>query len=226
MSTSLNDLPELITLADDDLIAVWDQSENKNKRVTRANLLSNAPGDLAVNGGDVTSTQTTFNLLNATVTTLNVGGAADINMSVAGKTTTIAGAVTIAQTLGVTGNTTLTGDLAVNGGDLTSTATTFNLLNTTVTTLNIGGAATTIALGAASAVITLADGANLAFNATTGTKIGTATTQKLSFYNATPIVQGLSVADASGGAIIDAEARTALNALISRIEATGLIATV
>lgn len=31
-----------------------------------------------------------------------------------------------------------TGDMAINGGDLTSTATTFNLLNSTVTTLNLG----------------------------------------------------------------------------------------
>ena len=74
--------------------------------------------------------------------------------------------------------------------------------------------------------ITFADAIDIVFNATTGTKIGTATTQKLAFYGATPIVQGASVADAAGGATIDAEARTALNALISRIEATGLIATV
>ncbi|KKQ29373.1 MAG: hypothetical protein A3H17_00210 [Candidatus Levybacteria bacterium RIFCSPLOWO2_12_FULL_37_14] len=40
-----------------------------------------------------------------------------------------------------------TGDLAVNGGDLTSSATSFNLLNSTVTTLNLGGAATTFNLG-------------------------------------------------------------------------------
>jgi hypothetical protein len=37
--------------------------------------------------------------------------------------------------------------------------------------------------------ITLADSANLVFNATTGTKIGTATSQKFSFWNAAPIVQ-------------------------------------
>jgi hypothetical protein len=43
----------------------------------------------------------------------------------------------------------LAGDLTVNGGDITSTATTFNLLNATVTTLNIGGAATALAVGAA-----------------------------------------------------------------------------
>ena len=73
---------------------------------------------------------------------------------------------------------------------------------------------------------TFADAVNMVFNTTTGTKIGTATSQKIGFYNATPIVQGASVADASGGAVQDAEARTAINALISRIEATGLIATV
>lgn len=36
---------------------------------------------------------------------------------------------------------------------------------------------------------TLADGANIALNTTTGTKIGTGITQKLGFYNATPIAQ-------------------------------------
>lgn len=37
--------------------------------------------------------------------------------------------------------------------------------------------------------VTLADGVNLEFNTTTGTKIGTATTQKLAFYNSTPVAQ-------------------------------------
>ncbi len=74
--------------------------------------------------------------------------------------------------------------------------------------------------------ITLADAKNIILNTSTGTKIGTSTTQKIGFYNATPISQGASVADATGGATVDAEARTAINALISRIEALGLIATV
>lgn len=87
----------------------------------------------------------------------------------------------------------------------------------------VGGASV---FDATAATLTIADGVNIAVNATTGTKIGTATTQKIAFFNATPVVQGASVADATGGAIIDAEARTAINALISRIEATGLIATV
>ena len=61
----------------------------------------------------------------------------------------------VAGALAVTGNQTNTGDLAVNGGDITTSATTFNLLNTTATTLNIGGAATTVSIGAATGTLTL-----------------------------------------------------------------------
>lgn len=74
-------------------------------------------------------------------------------------------------------------------------------------------------------LFTIWDGGDFALGTTTGTKIGTATTQKLGFYNATPIVQGLAVTDASGGTTIDAEARTAINALLARIRSLGLIAT-
>ena len=38
-------------------------------------------------------------------------------------------------------------------------------------------------------VLTMADPANIAVGTTTGTKIGTATSQKLGFWNTTPIVQ-------------------------------------
>jgi hypothetical protein len=43
---------------------------------------------------------------------------------------------------------TFTGDIAVNGGDITTTATTFNLIDTNATTLNLGRAATSIVMGA------------------------------------------------------------------------------
>ncbi|QLF83533.1 minor tail protein [Gordonia phage RedWattleHog] len=42
---------------------------------------------------------------------------------------------------------------------------------------------------------TLSEGANLTFGTTTGTKIGTATTQKLGFFNATPVVQQTATTD-------------------------------
>ena len=43
---------------------------------------------------------------------------------------------------------TVTGDVAVNGGDLTTTSATATLFNSNATTLNIGSAATTVQLGA------------------------------------------------------------------------------
>jgi hypothetical protein len=45
------------------------------------------------------------------------------------------------------GDQTIASDLAVNGGDITTTQTTANIFNTNATTLNIGGAATTINIG-------------------------------------------------------------------------------
>lgn len=82
-----------------------------------------------------------------------------------------------------------------------------------------------VTLAADGTTLTFADALNIVVNTSTGTKIGTATTQKLSVYNQTPIVQGSAVADASGGATVDAEARTAINTLLARIRAFGIIAT-
>jgi hypothetical protein len=56
-------------------------------------------------------------------------------------------------------------------------------------TLAVTGASTLTGLLTANGGITLGDGQNIAFNTTTGTKIGATTSQKLSFWNATPIVQ-------------------------------------
>jgi len=76
-----------------------------------------------------------------------------------------------------------------------------------------------------SQTVQMQEAKDLQLGTTTGTKIGTGTTQKLSFWNATPVVQPAAVADASGGATIDAEARTALNALLARMRTVGMIAT-
>ena len=69
--------------------------------------------------------------------------------------------------------------------------------------------------------ITVSDGGNVVLGTTTGTKIGTATTQKLGFYNATPVVQPTAVADATDAATVI----TQLNALLTRMRNLGLIAT-
>ena len=53
-----------------------------------------------------------------------------------------------------------------------------------------------------SADITFDDGIDIAVNTSTGTKIGTASTQKLGFFGATPVVQA-SALTAADGATVD-----------------------
>ena len=93
-------------------------------------------GEIAANGGTISTNQTTANLLDTTATTINMGGAATtVEIGAATGTTTVHNNVDIDL------------DLNVDGGDITTNATTFNLINTNATTLNIGGAATTINMG-------------------------------------------------------------------------------
>jgi hypothetical protein len=83
-------------------------------------------GDLAVNGGDITTTNATATLFNTNATTVNIAGA--------GTSVSIGAA---------TGTTTINNDLAVTGGDITTTSTgTATIFNTNATALNIGGGVT------------------------------------------------------------------------------------
>lgn len=72
--------------------------------------------------------------------------------------------------------------------------------------------------------LTLNEGVNIATGIATGTKIGTATSQKIGFFNKTPILQPSAVTAPSGGATIDAESRTAISAILTRLQNLGLFA--
>ncbi len=82
---------------------------------------------------------------------LDVYGAASISgvttLASAGGITTTGGDLFVDDNLSVGGAATIVGDLDVNGGDIKTNQTTFNLLNSTVTTLNLGGDATTVDIG-------------------------------------------------------------------------------
>ena len=87
------------------------------------------------------------------------------------------GNTTVAGTLGVTGATnltdaTLSGDIAVNGGDITTSATTFNLIDTTATTLNIGRAGTAIVIGATTGTTTVRNTLNVTGGVTFSGNLG------------------------------------------------------
>ena len=105
-------------------------------------------GDVAVNGGDLTTTLATATLFNTNATTVTIAGGATSGTTVGNAT----GGVTL------NGTATVTGDLAVNGAtsaDITTTTTTATLFNTTATTLNIGQAATTVSIGSTSGDTTI-----------------------------------------------------------------------
>jgi len=57
-----------------------------------------------------------------------------------------------------------------------------------------------------------------------GVRIGGASTSLLGFYGATPVDRPDTIADPTGGGTIDAEARTAINTIIDRLQELGLIA--
>jgi hypothetical protein len=133
------------------------------------------------------------------------------------------GTTTVNNALAVTGDTTLTGDLGVNGGDITTTATTFNLVNATATTLSIGSAASTARLGATSGTLTLGN----------PTVVGTQTTQNLWNTTATTINFGqaattMNIGAASSGAAVNVgkDLYVAGNLYVTGTQSTGSISTI
>ena len=67
----------------------------------------------------------------------------------------------------------------------------------------------------------LADAGHITVGTTTGTKIGTATTQKIGFYNTTPVVQPAAVANATTAV----DVITQFNDLLAKLRTLGIIAT-
>jgi hypothetical protein len=90
-------------------------------------------GDLAVNGGDITTTQAIGNLFNTTANTVNIGDGATTQVNIGNYTS---------GTVNIKSQSLLQNDLGPPG-----VSTTFNLFNTITTDLNIGGAATAVDIG-------------------------------------------------------------------------------
>lgn len=79
-------------------------------------------------------------------------------------------------------------------------------------------------IGWATNVCTIAVTAGSAGGTLRGLRIGGAATSLLGFYGATPVDQPATITDPTGGGTIDAEARTAINTIIDRLQELGLIA--
>ena len=77
--------------------------------------------------------------------------------------------------------------------------------------------------------IQIFDGRHIQVGLTTGTKIGTSTSQKLSVYGVTPVDQASAIAAPTGGgsgvaAAIDQSARTAINLIRAALTNFGITA--
>ena len=101
-------------------------------------------GDINLNGGNLDTTQTSINVVNANAETVNFAGAA---------TSLDIGAAT--GTTSINNNVDIDGDLHVDGGDITTDQTTFNLLNANAETVNFAGDATSLSIGAATGTTTI-----------------------------------------------------------------------
>jgi len=158
---------------------------------TRVSGTLDVDGDLNVDGGDLTVSGTTFNLANTTVTTVNLAGAATaVNVGAATGTTT------------VKNNLVVDGDTQIKGGDLTTNQTTFNVINTTATTvnafnaatnLNIAGAGTAIEIGAATGLTSINNNVTIdgVLDVISGTTITNTTDDPTGFDNQHPDTRGV-----------------------------------
>jgi len=75
------------------------------------------------------------------------------------------------------GNLTIAGDAAIGGGDITTTATTFNLINTTATTVNFAGDATTLEIGSSTGTTDINNVLKVSGNQISGSAGGNITLQ-------------------------------------------------
>ena len=103
-------------------------------------------GNLILSGNLQTRDSGGFNTITLGKSTGLISGSGDL---LAGGNLTVAGTSTLVGVVSASG------DLAVNGGDITTTATTFNLVNSTASTVNFAGAATALTMGAGTGTTTV-----------------------------------------------------------------------
>lgn len=141
-------------------------------------------GNLAVNGGTLSSTASTFTLLNTTVgvvnafaatTAVNVGGASTtayaFSGSTSGSTFTVGGAAATGNSLSINGTTGGTVSLSTP-----VTSGTANIFNTVTGAIKIGGASTTVVIGqSANSTLTVAGTNGATGTATINTTTGVVT---------------------------------------------------
>lgn len=141
--------------------------------LTAIAALTGTSGFLKTNGSGTWSVDTSVYLTSSTgVTSVNASVGAVTNVALTTGTLSQFAATTSSQLAGVITDETGSGSLVFNTSpqintSITTSSTTFNLLNSTATTINFGGGATTINMGASSGTVVIQG--NLTVNGTTTT---------------------------------------------------------
>jgi hypothetical protein len=132
-------------------------------------------GDIEVRGGDFTTDNTTFNLINSIATTVNFAGSSTaltigtstgyVSIRSLESASSTTGALRVAGGVGIGGN------LYV-GGDFITDQTTYSLINTNAATVNFAGSSTALTIGATSGYTNIRNVTTLT-NATSATSTST-----------------------------------------------------
>ena len=168
-----------------------------------ANMASTANGQLVI-GNTSTGTLDVYigkGVTHATPTALSLNATGGSGTDIAGGALTVAGGRPTGSGLG--------GSILLATAPAGASGTTLRSL-VTRWTLNSTG------------LMTIAEAGNIAVGTTTGSKIGTSNTQKIAFWNATPVVQPAANADTSGATLGDLE--TEVNQLKQLLRDVGLMA--
>ena len=169
---------------------------NLGRACTSITIGASSGTTTTVRGGTLVGNTTTQNLFNTAATTVNFAGAAtSLSIGAATGTTTINNA-----------NTVVTGDLSVDGGDITTSAGTATIFNSTATTITMGGAATNFtAAGAAGAQTVTIGGSSTAastYNFGTGTTASSTTkTVNLGTGGGASSTTNVNIGSSNGGTV-------------------------
>ena len=161
---------------------------NSAGTVDFAGTMVNFNGDITVKGGDIITDQSSFRLLQTPSTVNFADAATTLQVGAASGTTTVRNNLDVDL------------DLNIDGGDITSSQTTFNLLNSTVTTLNLAGAGTQVNIGSAGGSTNVKNDLNVDGKITVGSSDSSASTidsADTSFYLANTTAENLYMGGAA-----------------------------
>ena len=103
----------------------------------------------------------------------------------------------------VGGDLEVSSDVKVNGGDLTTTQSTFNLIDTTATTINFGGAATNVQIGASTGTTTINNNLSLSGGLTIGNALTVGASQVIQDSGGVATLQNIDSLDATTESTIE-----------------------